>query len=552
MSYNGSGTFQINTSGQPVVTGTSISSTVFNALTADLATGLSTAITKDGQTTTTARIPFALGINSTLVTDATNTTSGSIITAGGVGIAKALYVGTTANVAGAVTLGGVATFSAQPIFSSLTASSAVATDASKGLVSVTNTGTGNNVLATGPTISGPTISDGTANGVAYLNGSKVLTTGSALVFDGANFGVGVTPSAWTNYTGVLQMTGGSLAGYTGGDYLELSQNGYYASGSYKYVKTGYASKYQQNTGTHQWYVAASGSANATISYTQAMTLDASGNLCVGSTSSLSSAANRIDLTVNGTTTSMMTLGVAGTATSIFYASSGLTILGTKTASPLSFYTSDTERARIDSSGNLLVGTTGALGGNSLGRVNLQGSTSTTAPTVATAAGSASYTGCVFQVGCLTTSSTAWNLIQGYSGNGTTDNFSTLKFQVRGDGNVTNANNSYGAISDIKLKENITDATPKLEKLNQVRVVNYNIIGDQQKQLGVVAQELEQIFPSMVDETTDRDKEGNDLGTTTKSVKYSVFVPMLIKAIQEQQALITTLTDRITALEARNG
>ena len=104
MSYNGSGTFQINTSGQPVVTGTSISSTVFNALTADLATGLSTAITKDGQTTTTARIPFALGINSTLVTDATNTTSGSIITAGGVGIAKALYVGTTANIAGVTTV----------------------------------------------------------------------------------------------------------------------------------------------------------------------------------------------------------------------------------------------------------------------------------------------------------------------------------------------------------------------------------------------------------------------------------------------------------------
>ena len=42
MSYNGSGTFQINTSGQPVVTGTIISSTAFNSLTADLATGLAT------------------------------------------------------------------------------------------------------------------------------------------------------------------------------------------------------------------------------------------------------------------------------------------------------------------------------------------------------------------------------------------------------------------------------------------------------------------------------------------------------------------------------
>jgi hypothetical protein len=106
MSYNGSGTFQINTTGQPVVAGTVISSTAFNALTADLATGLSTAITKDGQTATTVRIPFAAGISSTLVTDSSSVSTGSIITAGGVGIAKALYVGTTANIA------GVATFSA--------------------------------------------------------------------------------------------------------------------------------------------------------------------------------------------------------------------------------------------------------------------------------------------------------------------------------------------------------------------------------------------------------------------------------------------------------
>jgi hypothetical protein len=59
MSYNGSGTFQINTAGQPVVTGTVISSTAFNSLTSDLATGLSTAITKDGQTTVTANIPLS-------------------------------------------------------------------------------------------------------------------------------------------------------------------------------------------------------------------------------------------------------------------------------------------------------------------------------------------------------------------------------------------------------------------------------------------------------------------------------------------------------------
>jgi len=58
VSYNGSGTFNINSAGQPVVSGTVISSTAFNALTADLGTGLTTALTKDGQTTPTANIPM--------------------------------------------------------------------------------------------------------------------------------------------------------------------------------------------------------------------------------------------------------------------------------------------------------------------------------------------------------------------------------------------------------------------------------------------------------------------------------------------------------------
>jgi len=198
MSYNGSGTFQINTSGQPVVAGTVISSTAFNALTADLATGLSTAITKDGQTTTTARIPFAAGINSSLTTDSTNSTSGSIITAGGVGVAKAVFIGTTLNVT------GVATFSAAPIYSSLTASSAVATDASKALVSVTNTGTGNNVLATSPTLVTPIL--GTPASGSLVNCTDINYTGfknriinGAMVIDQRNAGASGTAGSGVVY-----------------------------------------------------------------------------------------------------------------------------------------------------------------------------------------------------------------------------------------------------------------------------------------------------------------------------------------------------------------
>jgi len=129
---------------------------------------------------------------------------------------------------------------------------------------------------------------------------------------------------------------------------------------------------------------------------------------------------------------------------------------------------------------------------------------------------------------------------------------TLSFNVTTNGNVTNTNGSYGTISDIKLKENVVDVSPKLNDLMQVRVVNYNLKESlgyaPTKQIGFIAQELEQVFPAMISEMPDRDEEGNDLGTFTKSVKSSVFVPMLIKAIQEQQAIIEALTARIEALE----
>ena len=172
---------------------------------------------------------------------------------------------------------------------------------------------------------------------------------------------------------------------------------------------------------------------------------------------------------------------------------------------------------------------------------------------------------------------------GASPNGTANQFlvcsdsSTDRLRISSNGNVTNTNGSYGAISDAKLKENIEDATPKLDDLMKVNVRNYNLIGDDKKQIGVIAQELEEVFPAMIDESEDFeevevpqvDEEGNEIlneegevvtekqrvskGTTTKSVKYSVFVPMLIKAMQEQQEQIKSLTEQVEALKSQiNG
>jgi len=197
MSYNGSGTFQINTSGQPVVAGTVISSTAFNALTADLATGLSTAITKDGQTTATARIPFAAGISSTLVTDSSSVSTGSIITAGGVGIAKALWVGGLANFASTITYGGV------------TLSAAV-------------TGTGKMVLDTSPTLVTPVLGVATATSINKLTLTAPATSATLTVADGASL---VTSGAYsltltaTASTNVTLPTTGTLATLAGSEAL---------------------------------------------------------------------------------------------------------------------------------------------------------------------------------------------------------------------------------------------------------------------------------------------------------------------------------------------
>jgi predicted nucleic acid-binding Zn-ribbon protein len=108
------------------------------------------------------------------------------------------------------------------------------------------------------------------------------------------------------------------------------------------------------------------------------------------------------------------------------------------------------------------------------------------------------------------------------------------------GNLRNYNNSYGSTSDERLKENITDATPKLEDIKQLKVKNFNFIGNELKQIGLIAQEVEQIFPGLVEETIDPGPEGVVGDIPYKSIKYSVLVPMLIKAIQELEARVATL------------
>jgi hypothetical protein len=101
-----------------------------------------------------------------------------------------------------------------------------------------------------------------------------------LTYNG-NLGLGVTPSAWASGYKVAQYQGGFL-GSDGTSYIYFGQNAY-SDGTFKYLANGLATIYAQDAGKYIWYQAPSGTAGNAISFTQAMTLDASGNLVIGDT-----------------------------------------------------------------------------------------------------------------------------------------------------------------------------------------------------------------------------------------------------------------------------
>lgn len=97
-----------------------------------------------------------------------------------------------------------------------------------------------------------------------------------------NLGLGVTPSAWGGFT-ALQVKAAGIGSFSN-SHAVFSANSFYNGSSWIYSTTDFASYYRQISGQHNWYTAPSGTAGNAISFTQAMTLDASGNLLVGTTS----------------------------------------------------------------------------------------------------------------------------------------------------------------------------------------------------------------------------------------------------------------------------
>ena len=274
-----------------------------------------------------------------------------------------------------------------------------------------------------------------------------------------NLGLGVTPSAWLSSFRALDIgTTGSLAYFSSGTYLY--NNTYYNSGGTQvYKANGYAQYYTQNSlGAHVWGLAGNNvsGAGATATFTQAMTLDASGNL---------------------SNTGNFTSGTYIKAATYLWAAG-----------------------------------TGAAGGVYLG--------------------AGSINGCISQ---------------------TSQGFATTTTYI-GNAQIT-------TVSDSRLKENVVDTTIKaVDTLNKLRVVDHtwNDPSDQCENnrnsrgtwVGLIAQEAKPIIPWLVNKPTeDVDKDGNP---QYWHMDYGYSVPLLIKAIQELSAQVTTLQTQVTALQTKVG
>jgi hypothetical protein len=175
---------------------------------------------------------------------------------------------------------------------------------------------------------------------------------------------------------------GNTAGVTiAGNDASLGNNYYInSSNAITYATTGTVTYLSMFNGQFRFYNAPSGTVNTTATLTQAMTLDASGDLMLKATNPIFSASNRGNITVGGSASSLLFLGTGSTTGTYLahYQSTGGVEFWNGANGPMVFATNNTERARIDSSGNLLVGTTSQLFGAASARLNVDSGTLGTA------------------------------------------------------------------------------------------------------------------------------------------------------------------------------
>ena len=388
----------------------------------------------------------------------------------------------------------------------------------------------------------------TSGGAFSWRNSSAFTERMRLDSSG-NLGLGVTPSAWSGVSNVFQIKGNAYVASTT-HVLNHTANAFFNGTNWIYTSTNFASQTEQVSGTHVWKTAASGIAGDPITFTQAMTLNAGGNLGVGVTSPIQrieANGNIKTATGSGGTVSVFETdatranhGVFGADVDGAYLNSTYSTGG---SAVLRFLGANTERARITSGGYSKFSNDGNYTGVANTYHEFYQTANNTGLYIRSTNGS--YTATVLECsGDRATTNTSYYLFDVYNGN------VSGRFRVADSGNATNTNGSYGTISDAKMKTDILDAGSQWADIKAIRFRKFKMKDDPAGlvQLGVVAQELEQTSPGLVEQHTDRDAEGNDLGTTTKSVKTSVLLMKAAVALQEAMARIEKLEAEVATLK----
>jgi hypothetical protein len=343
-----------------------------------------------------------------------------------------------------------------------------------------------------------------------------------------NVGIGITPSA--NEFGKNLQVNQTILNDDNAGTNHLSKNAYYSSG-WKYITTDFASKYTQSLGTHQWSNAPSGTAGNAVTFTERMRIDDSGNVGIGTSSpsaklhvASQSGNNTVRLDcAGGGNTSDLTFGAFGfgaVAGLRFEDGNALLRLYADGGRTIAFDNNGSERMRIDTSGNLLVGTTNST---STGGIGVK----------------ARSNGQLFSV----IDNTIGDTLDVYN-----TSVSAYRFYVSGAGTINATNTTITGISDQRLKENIRDLDDGLDVVMALKPRKFDWKEGKGQDIknarGFIAQEFEQVLPDMIQEWKDSAPEGEE---PYKAVNANL-IPTLVKAIQEQQVLITQLQADVAALK----
>ena len=334
-----------------------------------------------------------------------------------------------------------------------------------------------------------------------------------------NLGLGVTPSAWVDDKAVQLPQGSISSGYEYG--ISTNANAYRsASNVWKYTNGQAAFRANINNGGFQWFTAPSGTAGNAISFTQAMTLDASGKLGIGTSSPR--AKLEIFSSLDSTFNSNAIIGGSATTKIAFDPFGGLSSgVGGLADGSLAFYGNgaNTERARIDSSGNLLVGTTTTPVGNRVNGHYFYANGGYNSRTIASNR----------DWGISVNSGSVVNF---YSDNGSA---AVLAGSINVNGIVT----TYTSISDYRTKEIIGVVTGSGERIDALEPIEYISKTDGLRARGFLAHKFQEVYSNSV--TGEKDAMDDDGKPVYQSMQAST-----PEVIADLVAEIQSLRKRLAA------